>query len=153
MHRRTRASVAFLATLCAAPALAGERATQAETDQVMSGFYGNTSVCKASNTAGPLFECHVWFYRNGSLVQFSYDKRENAQDGGNTLSGFTVIPGTWLVERDDKGAFNLCRHVGEGPIRCMPQPARKIGDHWDLPHTSGGLAGVTEHFYIMKGQI
>lgn len=142
--------------LCVAPttASAGERANAADTKAVMGGFFGNTSVCKANDTSGkPLFECHVWFYPDGGLVQFSYDKRENAQDGGNTLSGFTVIPGTWWVEHADGGAFNLCRHVGEGPIRCMPQPPRKVGDHWDLPHATGGLAGVTEHFFILAGQV
>ena len=137
-----RAVFGFALTAFAAwPAIAGERANETDTQKIMGGFFGNTSVCKGEG----LFECHVWFYPDGTMVQFSYDKRENPLDGGNNLSGFTVIPGTWWVEHADGGNFNLCRHVGDGPIRCIPQPPRKVGDHWDLPHTTGSLAGVTEH--------
>jgi opacity protein-like surface antigen len=99
---------AFLAVLCAAPALAAE--------DVMASFYGNTAV----STGGPV-EIHT-HYRADHTFDFV----------GSAMFMSHTFRGTWVL--DGKG--NICRtYIGDLPPdttnpSCAPIVAHKLGDTW-----------------------
>jgi hypothetical protein len=104
---------AAVLALSAVPALAA--------DDVMAGYYGNTSI-----STGGMLEIHT-HYRADHTFDFS------ASMMGINRSG----KGTWSL--DDKG--QICRNIVDPPAgvpnpSCSPITAHKVGDSWTM--TSNG---------------
>ena len=125
-------------------------ATPEQAQELMRVYFTNTLICKIPG----LFECHVYFYPDGRMVQFSYDVRtgQNAMDLDNNMNGLVGLPGKWTVE-GEPGAFKLCRQLGavKAP-RCGLEAPKKVGDTWLMVHKQGPLAGLTETFTIVAGR-
>jgi hypothetical protein len=125
-------------------------ATQEQALELMEPYFKNTLICKIPG----LFECHVYFWPDGRMVQFSYDVRTgaNAMDLDNDMHGLVGLPGKWTVE-GAPGALKLCRQLGAvKQPRCNLETPKKVGDTWLFVHKTGPLAGLTETFTLVAGR-
>lgn len=90
--------------------------SQAEADQALAGYYGNTMT--GFSGGGHWF--HMWFLEKN--VAFAGDDEDMSSEGK---------PRVWSVGKDSTG-YRLCGDAipATGAMGCYPLPPHKVGDSW-----------------------
>ncbi|HXC53686.1 MAG TPA: hypothetical protein VNU97_00165 [Rhizomicrobium sp.] len=107
-------------------ALATEPASAA--DDIMAGYYGNTTI-----SSGGALEVHTHY------------KADHTFDFSASMMGMSRVgKGTWSL--DGKG--QLCRNIENPPAgvtnpSCAPIAAHKVGDSWTMTSASGQARTIT----------
>jgi len=109
-----------IAVLAAAPAFAA--------DDVMTGFYGNTSV-----STGGMLEVHT-HYKPDHTFDFSASMALMSRSG----------KGTWKIDASGQ----LCRDIEDPPPgvtnpSCSPIAPHKVGDTWTMTQKDGSTRTIT----------
>ena len=111
---------ASVLALCAAPALAA--------DDVMAGFYGNTTV-----STGGMLEVHT-HYKADHTFDFSATMAVMSRSG----------KGTWKIDASGQ----LCRDIQDPPAgvtnpSCSVIAPHKVGDTWTMTQKDGSTRTIT----------
>jgi hypothetical protein len=124
--------------------------TRVERKSPLQSYFGNTLQC----TAPGLWECHVWFNPDGTVIEFYARKKP---DGSVELASNEF----WYRIAGKRGDYHLCRKPSKnGKETCEKTPwdeGRYLYDEWFINYdrpAEGGLPAyknVHEHYALIAG--